>query len=49
MSGELLIRGGRVVDSEGERIADVLVRSGDVVAVGDHAARDADPLSLIHI
>ncbi len=43
MSGELLIRGGRVVDSEGERIADVLVRSGDVVAVGDHAARDADP------
>ena len=32
--GELLIRGGRIVDQHGERVADVLVRGGYVVEVG---------------
>ncbi|MEX1009573.1 MAG: dihydroorotase [Acidimicrobiia bacterium] len=31
---ELVIRGGRVVDHDGERVADVLVRGGHVVEVG---------------
>ena len=33
-SSELLIRGGRVVDATGERVADVLVRDGRVAEVG---------------
>jgi dihydroorotase len=32
--GDLVIRGGRVVDESGERVADVLVRGGHVVEVG---------------
>ena len=32
--GELLVRGGTVVDEHGERRADVLIRGGDIVAVG---------------
>lgn len=32
---ELVLRGGRVVDATGERVADVLVRDGLVVAVGE--------------
>jgi dihydroorotase len=31
---DLLIRGGRVVDQHGERVADVLVRGGHIVEVG---------------
>jgi dihydroorotase len=31
---ELLIRGGEVVDATGARVADVLVRNGEIVAVG---------------
>src|SRR5215470_9475880 len=34
---EILIRGGRVVDAGGERVADVLVRDGRVAAVGPDA------------
>jgi len=33
--GEVLIRGGQVVDATGSRVADVLVRDGEVAAVGD--------------
>jgi dihydroorotase len=33
---DLLVRGGTVVDSQGERRADVLVRGREVVAVGAH-------------
>ena len=34
MPDDLVIRGGRVVDQSGERVADVLVRGGRVVEVG---------------
>jgi dihydroorotase len=34
VQGELLVRGGRVIDETGERIADVLVRDGIIVDVG---------------
>lgn len=33
---ELVIKGGRVVDAEGERDADLLVRDGVVAEIGDH-------------
>lgn len=36
--GSLLIRGGRVVDRDGERDADVLVRDGQIAAVGESLA-----------
>ena len=35
---DLVIRGGRVVDATGERQADVLVRDGVVVEVGEHGS-----------
>ncbi len=35
MPDELVIRGGRVVDATGERVADVVVRDGIVVEVGE--------------
>ena len=31
---DLVIRGGRVLDATGERVADVLVRGGHIVEVG---------------
>jgi dihydroorotase len=34
VQGELLVRGGRVIDESGERVADVLVRDGTIVDVG---------------
>jgi dihydroorotase len=37
---DLVIRGGRVVDQNGERVADVLVRGGHVVDVGTGLAGD---------
>jgi dihydroorotase len=37
---EVLIRGGRVIDGTGSRIADVLVRDGIVTAVGDGIGED---------
>src|SRR5213593_1858493 len=37
---ELVIRGGRVVDPTGERVADVLVRGGHVVEVGEGLTGD---------
>jgi dihydroorotase len=37
---ELLIRGGRVVDRDGDRVADVLVRGGRVVEVGTGLSGD---------
>jgi dihydroorotase len=40
LAGELVVKGGRVVDASGERTADVLVRGGRVAEVGDHL--DAD-------
>ena len=39
---ELVIRGGRVVDRDGERVADVLVRGGRVVEVGTGLSRRRD-------
>ena len=36
MPDELLIRGGRVIDAGGERVADVRVRDGMVAEVGEH-------------
>jgi dihydroorotase len=35
---DLVIRGGRVIDATGERSADVLVRDGVIVEVGDHSS-----------
>jgi dihydroorotase len=43
-SGDLAIRGGRVVDAAGERAADVLVRDGLVAAVGEHLDEGASVL-----
>jgi dihydroorotase len=40
LSRELVVKGGRVVDAAGERVADVLVRGGRVAEVGD--GLDAD-------
>ncbi len=37
---DLVVRGGRVVDATGERVADVLVRGGHVVEVGTGLAGD---------
>jgi len=39
----VVIRGGRVVDQTGERIADVVVEDGRIVAVDTDAGRDVDP------
>ena len=36
----MLIRGGRVVDQDGERVADVLVRGGRIVEVGTGLSGD---------
>ncbi|MET0919992.1 MAG: dihydroorotase [Acidimicrobiia bacterium] len=41
-SNDLVIRGGRVIDPLGDRVADVLVRGGHVVEVGPDAATGAD-------
>jgi dihydropyrimidinase len=38
----MLIRGGTVVTSGGEQVADVLTRDGKIVAVGGHQADDVD-------
>ena len=38
MPDELLVRGGRVVDATGERTADVRVRDGLVVDVGEQVS-----------
>jgi dihydropyrimidinase len=38
----MLIRGGTVVTSSGEQIADVFIRDGTIVAVGGHQGDDAD-------
>lgn len=38
---ELLVRGGRVVDERGERVADVLVRDGLIVDVSPHLGAPA--------
>ena len=40
---DLVIRGGRVVDQSGERVADVLVRGGHVVEVGAGLSGERDP------
>ena len=37
---DLVIKGGRVLDASGERVADVLVRGGHVVEVGDGLTGD---------
>jgi dihydroorotase len=39
-TGDLVIRGGRIVDPTGERVADVLIRGGRVVEVGVGLAGD---------
>ena len=36
MNPEVLLRGGTVVDAEGSRRADVLVRSGVIAEVGEN-------------
>ena len=45
MARELVIRGGTVVDATGARRADVLVRGGMIVAVGDSI--DAPPRAVV--
>ena len=44
---DLLIRGGRVVDATGERVADVLVRDGRVVEVGTDARNGAQGVETL--
>jgi dihydroorotase len=44
--GQLLLRGGRVVDQTGERVADVRVADGVVVEVGASLTADAGALVL---
>jgi dihydroorotase len=39
--GDLLLRGGTVLDTQGERLADVLVRGRDILAVGTEVASAA--------
>ncbi|MEO6988469.1 MAG: dihydroorotase [Aquihabitans sp.] len=39
-AGSLVIKGGRVVDAETDRIADVVVESGRIVAIGDDLSGD---------
>jgi dihydroorotase len=40
MTTDLVVKGGRVLDASGERDADVLIRAGRVVEVGEHLRGD---------
>ena len=42
MPDNLLVRGGKVVDPNGERVADVRIRDGHVVEVGESLRSDVD-------
>ncbi len=44
---DLLIAGGRVIDAGGERVADVLVRAGRVVAVAPDAGRGEEGVEVL--
>ncbi|MET0421895.1 MAG: amidohydrolase family protein, partial [Acidimicrobiia bacterium] len=43
----MVIRGGRVIDPSGDRVADVLVRGGRVVEVGPDAATGAENAEVL--